>query len=361
MAEKIYNFAAGPAILPAPVLQEAQENLVSLPGVGMSLLEMSHRSKPVVEMIAGAEENIRKLAGIPENYQVLFLQGGASLQFSMIPMNLLSEDGKADHIVTGNFAKLALQDAQKVGPIRVAGSTESQDFVRVPYQEELDLDPDSDYVHITGNNTIYGTEWPTEPDVAKVPLVADLSSNIFSQPIDITRYGLIYAGAQKNLGAAGVTMVIIRDDLLARSSDTLPVMLNYNTHSKGNSAYNTPPVFSIYILGLVVKWLIDQGGLENMNRLNEDKSQVLYHQLDSSEFYRGHALPEHRSRMNVTFRLPSPELEAQFVSEATAAGLVELKGHRSVGGIRASIYNAFPKEGVETLVSFMKEFERTQG
>ena len=361
MAERIYNFAAGPAILPVPVLQEAQENLVSLPGVGMSLLEMSHRSKPVVEMIAGAEENIRKLAGIPDNYQILFLQGGASLQFSMIPMNLLSEDGKADHIVTGNFAKLALQDAQKVGTMRVAGSTESQDFVRVPYQEELELDPDSDYVHITGNNTIYGTEWPTEPDVAEVPLVADLSSNIFSQPIDITRYGLIYAGAQKNLGAAGVTMVIIRDDLLERSSDTLPVMLNYNTYSMGNSAYNTPPVFSIYILGLVVKWLIDQGGLENMNRLNEDKSQVLYHQLDSSEFYRGHALPEHRSRMNVTFRLPSPELEAQFVSEATTAGLVELKGHRSVGGIRASIYNAFPKEGVETLVSFMKEFERTQG
>ena len=361
MTERVFNFAAGPAMLPMPVLQEAQQELVSLCGAGMSLLEMSHRSKPVQGIIANAEQDIRGLAGIPDNYRILFLQGGASLQFPMVPMNLLTKGGKADHIVTGNFAKLALQDAQKVGNIRVAGSTEEQNFVRVPYQDELELDPESDYVHITGNNTIYGTEWPTEPDVANVPLVADLSSNIFSKPMDITKYGLVYAGAQKNLGAAGVTLVIIRDDLLSRSPENLPAMLNYNIHAKGNSAYNTPPVFSIYILGLVVKWLAEPGGLEHIEHLNKDKAQLLYDELDSSEFYRGHALPEHRSRMNVTFRLPSPELEAQFADESYAEGLVELKGHRSVGGIRASIYNAFPIDGVEALVSFMQEFERTHG
>ncbi len=357
----IYNFAAGPATLPAAVLEEAQKDLVSLPGVGMSLLEMSHRSKPVVEMIDTAEQDIRKLAGIPDNYRILFLQGGASLQFSMVPMNLLKPGGSADHIVTGNFANLALKDAQKVGDIRVAGSTEDSNHNRIPSQEELDLNPKADYVHFTGNNTIYGTEWPTEPDVGDVPLVGDLSSNIFSKPIDVSKYGLIYAGAQKNLGAAGVTLVLVRDDLLERSSDSLPAMLNYSVHAKGNSAHNTPPVFSIYILGLVVKWLAQQGGLEHMEHQNDDKAKLLYDELDSSEFFTGHAQGGHRSRMNVTFRLPSPELEAQFASEATAEGLVELKGHRSVGGIRASIYNAFPKQGVEALVSFMKEFERTHG
>ena len=219
----------------------------------------------------------------------------------------------------------------------------------------------AEHVHITGNNTIFGTEWPVEPEVADVPLVADLSSNIFSKPIDLTNYGLIYAGAQKNLGAAGVTLVVIRDDLLSRSPETLPVMLNYNTHSKANSAYNTPPVFAIYILGLVIKWITEQGGLEHMGRLNEDKARILYDELDSSEFYRGHALSQHRSRMNVTFRLPNPDLETQFIDESNAEGLVELKGHRSVGGIRASIYNAFPKDGVEALVSFMREFQRTRG
>ena len=357
----IYNFAAGPATLPAAVLEEAQRDLVSLPGVGISLLEMSHRSKPVIAMIDTAEQDIRKLAGIPDNYRVLFLQGGASLQFSMVPMNLLTPGGKADHIVTGNFANLALQDAQKVGDIRVAGSTEDRNHDRIPNQDELDLNPEADYVHFTGNNTIYGTEWSAEPDVGGVPLVGDLSSNIFSKPIDASKYGLIYAGAQKNLGAAGVTLVIVRDDLLSRSPDTLPAMLNYSVHAKGNSAHNTPPVFSIYILGLVVKWLAQQGGLEHMERQNEDKAKLLYDELDSSEFFRGHALAGHRSRMNVTFHLPDPELETRFAGKAAAEGLVELKGHRSVGGVRASIYNAFPKDGVETLVSFMKEFERTHG
>ena len=361
MVDQVYNFAAGPAVLPVQVLEEAQLDMVSMPGSGMSLLEMSHRSKPVIQVIEAAEEGIRNLAGIPDNYNVLFLQGGASLQFSMVPMNLLTPNGQGDHILTGNFAKLALQDAQKVGNIRVAGSTEDQEFARVPYQDELNLDPKSDYVHITGNNTIYGTEWPTEPDVADVPLVSDLSSNMFSKPIDTTKYGLIYAGAQKNLGAAGVTLVVIRDDLLQRSPDSLPAMLNYNTHAKANSAHNTPPVFAIYILGLVVKWLAEQGGLDQMAQLNQDKAQILYDVLDSSEFYRGLAQSDHRSKMNVTFRLPSQDLDAQFIGETTAAGLVELKGHRSVGGIRASIYNAFPKAGVEALVSFMKEFERTHG
>lgn len=356
-----YNFAAGPAILPAPVLQEAQENLVTFPGSGMSLLEMSHRSKPVQDMIQAAEDDVRALAGIPENYHILFLQGGASLQFSMVPMNLLTPGGKADHLITGSFANLAFKDAQKVGDVRVAGSSENTNYDRIPTPEDLNLDPDADYVHFTGNNTIYGTEWHVDPVVGNVPLVADLSSNIFSKPIDVSKYGLIYAGAQKNLGAAGVTLVLLRDDLLSRSPDSLPLMLNYNTHAKGHSAYNTPPVFSIYIMGLVVKYILQQGGLEKIGTQNADKARLLYNQLDSSEFFRGHAMQGSRSLMNVTFNLPSPELEAKFASDATSEGLVELKGHRSVGGIRASIYNAFPKKGVEALVSFMGEFERTNG
>jgi phosphoserine aminotransferase len=361
MTQRIYNFAAGPAVLPRPVLEEAQSDLLALPGAGMSVLEMSHRSPTIEHIIRSAEANVRNLAAIPDNYRVLFLQGGASLQFSMVPMNLLSPGGKADHIVTGSFAKLAFQDAQRVGRIDLAGSTESEGFVRVPDQHELQLDPAADYLHFTTNNTIFGTEWQTEPESGPVPLVADASSNIFSKPIAVSKYGLIYAGAQKNLGAAGVTLVIIRDDLLERCPPGLPVMLNYNTHSRSNSAYNTPPVFAVYILGQVVKWLLEQGGLEAMARRNQEKARLLYQAIDSSEFYRGHALTPHRSSMNVTFRLPSEELEGRFVNDAAESGLAELKGHRSVGGIRASIYNAFPLEGVEALVSFMREFERTRG
>jgi phosphoserine aminotransferase len=361
MTERIYNFAAGPAVLPLPVLEQAQRELVALPETGMSVLEMSHRSKTIEEIIAKAEEDIRQLADVPGNYKVLFLQGGASLQFSMVPMNLLTERGKADHIVTGYFAKMALNEARKVGQINVASSTEAQEFVRVPYQEELDLDPKADYVHITSNNTIYGTEWKSEPEVGEVPLVADTSSNMFSKPIDVSKYGLIYAGAQKNLGVAGVTVVIIREDLLSRSPQSLPAMLNYNTHVKARSAFNTPPVFAVYILGLVLQWLADQGGLAQMARRNQEKARLLYDVMDASEFYRGHALSEHRSMMNVTFRLPTEELEQRFVSDAAAAGMMELKGHRSVRGIRASIYNAMPREGVESLASFMQEFERTRG
>jgi phosphoserine aminotransferase len=361
MTERVHNFAAGPAVLPLPVLEQAQRELVALPETGMSVLEMSHRSSTIEGIIANAEEGIRQLAGVPSNYKVLFLQGGASLQFSMVPMNLLTENGKADHIVTGYFAKMALNEARKVGQINVAGSTEAQAFARVPYQEELDLDHDADYVHITSNNTIFGTEWKSEPQVGEVPLVADASSNIFSKPIDVSKYGLIYAGAQKNLGVAGVTLVIIREDLLSRSPQSLPAMLDYNTHVKARSAFNTPPVFAVYILGLVLKWLADQGGLAQMARRNQEKARLLYDVMDASEFYRGHALSEHRSMMNVTFRLPTEDLEQKFVSDAAAAGMMELKGHRSVGGIRASIYNAMPREGVESLASFMKEFERTHG
>ena len=361
MTDRVYNFAAGPAVLPLPVLEEAQRDLLAVPGVGISVLEMSHRSKTIIGIMESAEEDIRRLAAIPENYRVLFLQGGASMQFSMVPMNLLTPNGKADHVVTGSFAKLAFQDAQRVGQINLAGSTEAGGFVRVPDQDELELDPEADYLHFTTNNTIYGTQWSLEPETGGVPLVADASSNIFSKPIDVAKYGLIYAGAQKNLGAAGVTLVIIREDLLERSPSTLPAMLNYNTHVEGKSAYNTPPVFAVYILGLVVKWLLAQGGLGEMARRNAEKSQLIYDLIDSSEFFRGHALPPYRSTMNVTFRLPREELEARFVDHAAETGLCELKGHRSVGGIRASIYNAFPRDGVAALVSFMQEFERTQG
>ena len=361
MTSRIYNFSAGPAVLPLPVLEEAQRNLVELPGVGMSVLEISHRSKPFDEIIQGAEADIRKLAGIPDNYHVLFLQGGASLQFSMVPMNLLPPGGKADYVVTGSWSKKAIKEAQKVGHVNIAASTESENFTRVPAQNELKLDPEAAYVHITTNETIHGVEWKYDPKVGDVPLVNDSSSDMFSGPINIGNYALIYAGAQKNLAPAGLTVVIIRDDLLGRSPKGMHTMLDYNTHAANKSLYNTPPVFSIYIMRLVLRWLLDNGGLEVMKKRNEAKAKVLYDAIDASSFYRGHAAPDCRSLMNVTFRLPSEDLEKQFVAEATKAGLDGLKGHRSVGGCRASIYNAFPKDGVEALVAFMREFERTRG
>jgi phosphoserine aminotransferase len=361
MTERIFNFSAGPAVLPLAVLEEVQRDLISLPGVGMSVLEISHRSKAFDEIILGAEADMRKLAGIPDNYRILFLQGGASLQFSMVPMNILPEGGKADYILTGIWSKKALKEAKRVGQANVAATTEPENFSRIPRQEELTLDPAAAYVHFTTNNTIHGTEWKQEPQVGDVPLVGDASSDIFSHPIDVSKYGLIYAGAQKNLAPAGVTLVIIRDDLLARSPESLPTMLNYNTHAAERSLYNTPPVFAIYVMRLVLKWLLDQGGLEEMGRRNKEKAALLYDAIDATDFYRAHAEPDSRSLMNVTFRLPSEELEKQFISEATRAGLDGLKGHRSIGGCRASIYNAFPREGVEALVSFMKEFERTNG
>jgi phosphoserine aminotransferase len=358
---RIFNFSSGPAVLPLPVLEEAQRNLVSLPGVGMSVLEISHRSKPFDEILNAAQEDMRSIAGIPDNYKILFLQGGASMQFSMVPMNLLTGGLTADYIVTGDWGKKALKEAKKVGATSVAASTEDGNFKRIPKQAELKLTPGSAYVHMTTNNTIHGTQWQYMPDVAGANLVADSSSDIFSRPIDVSKYGLIYAGAQKNLGPSGVTVVIIREDLLARSADALPTMLNYKVQAENGSRYNTPPAFGIYILGLVLKWLKGQGGLTAIETINERKAAVLYTELDRTGFWAPHADKDSRSRMNITFRLGSEELEKKFVKEATAAGLDGLQGHRSVGGLRASIYNAFPEQGVTALVQFMQEFERTNG
>jgi phosphoserine aminotransferase len=358
---RIHNFSAGPAVLPVEVLEEAQRDLLSMPGVGMSILEISHRSKAFDEIIEGCEADLRALAGIPPNYHVLFLQGGASLQFSMVPMNILPPGGSADYIVTGAWSQKAVKEAKRVGTVKIAGSTQSENFTRVPKQSELTLDPAAAYVHITTNNTIFGTEWHEIPAVGDVPLVADTSSNMCSRPIDVARYGLIYAGAQKNLGPSGVTLVIVRDDLVARTPPSLPTMLQYGVHVENKSMYNTPPVFGVYIMRLVLRWFMKQGGLGAIEQRNIRKANKLYAEIDRTGFYRGHAHKDSRSRMNVTFRLPSEELEKKFSKEATAAGLDGLKGHRSVGGIRASIYNAFPEEGVDALVSFMKEFERTNG
>ena len=296
---------------------------------------------------------------MPANYKVLFLQGGASLQFSMVPLNLLAPGATADYIVTGGWAQKAVKEAQRVGTVHIAGTTEAENFARIPRQDELTLTPGAAYVHFTTNNTLFGTEWKREPAVGDVPLVADTSSDMFSRPIDVGEYGLIYAGAQKNLGPSGVTLVIVREDLLARSAKSLHTMLNYAVHAENGSMYNTPPCFGIYLMGLVMKWALAQGGLAAIGAVNERKAAALYAEIDRTGFYRGTAAKDSRSRMNVTFRLPSEELENAFVKAATAAGLDGLKGHRSVGGIRASIYNAFPEAGVTALVEFMREFERT--
>ena len=361
MTERIYNFSAGPAVLPVPVLEEAQRNLLSLPGVGMSVMEISHRSKTFDEIIGSAERGLRELLGLPENYHVLFLQGGASLQFSMIPMNFLPEGGSADYIVTGSWGKKAVKEARREGAVNIAATMADGGFTRIPADDEIKLDASAAYVHITTNETIEGVEWKREPEVGDVPLVADASSDILSHPIAVEKYALIYAGAQKNMGPSGVTLVIIRDDLLQRIPDGLHTMLDFRTHAENKSLYNTPNTWGIYIIDLVCKYLKEQGGLEGIERLNEEKAGLLYDTIDATDFYRGHADRDARSIMNVTFRLPSEELEKKFASEATAARLDGLKGHRSVGGIRASIYNAFPREGVEALVAFMKEFEKKNG
>ncbi|MEP6782063.1 MAG: 3-phosphoserine/phosphohydroxythreonine transaminase [Acidobacteriota bacterium] len=359
--QRLFNFSAGPAVLPVPVLEEAQRDLVALPGVGMSVLEISHRSKTFEGILAKTEQDLRALGKVPANYKVLFLQGGASMQFSMVPLNLLTPGGTADYIVTGGWAQKAVKEAQRVGTINIAGSTESENFNRIPRQDELKLTPGAAYVHMTTNNTLFGTEWTSEPKVGDVPLVADTSSDMFSRPIEVSKYGLIYAGAQKNLGPSGVTLVIIREDLLTRSQKSLHTMLNYATHAENGSMYNTPPCFGIYLMGLVMKWALAEGGLDAIAKHNERKAGKLYAEIDRSGFYRGTADKGSRSRMNITFRLPSEELEGKFVKESTAAGLDGLKGHRSVGGMRASIYNAFPEAGVDTLVSFMQEFEKKNG
>jgi phosphoserine aminotransferase len=358
---RIFNFSAGPAVLPRPVLEEAQRDLLALPGVGMSVLEISHRSKPFDKILAEAEADIRELGAIPSDYRVLFLQGGASLQFSMVPMNLLPAGGTADYIVTGVWSQKAVKEAKRQGTVHIAGSTEAGNFVRVPRQDELAFSAGPAYVHVTSNNTIYGTQWREMPDVGPAPLVCDASSDIFSRPIETSRYGLIYAGAQKNLGPSGVTLVIVRDDLVKRSPASLPTMLSYAVQAADGSRYNTPPVFGVYILGLVARWLKGIGGLAAIETVNERKAAKLYAEIDRTGFYRGHAEAGSRSRMNVTFRLGSEALEGDFAKAATAAGFDGLKGHRSVGGLRASIYNAFPEEGIDALVEFMREFERTHG
>lgn len=361
MTERIFNFSAGPAVLPVPVLEEAQRDMLSLPGVGMSVMEISHRSKTFDEIIGRAESGIRELLNVPENYRILFLQGGASLQFSMVPMNFLPSDGSADYIVTGSWGKKAVKEARRAGSVNIAATMADGGFTRVPGQDELSLDPRAAYVHITSNETIEGVQWKHEPATGDVPLVADASSDILSRAIPVVKYGLIYAGAQKNMGPSGVTLVIIRDDLLPRIRDGLHTMLDYRTHVENKSLYNTPNTWGIYIISLVCKWIADKGGIAGMERENNEKAQLLYDAIDATDFYRGHADADCRSTMNVTFRLPSEELEKKFTAEATAQGLDGLKGHRSVGGIRASIYNAFPSAGVEALVSFMRDFERRNG
>ncbi len=362
MEKRIYNFSAGPAILPENVLKEAQENLMTLPGVGMSILEISHRSKTFDKIIVDAKSDLKELMGISDDYSILFLQGGASLQFSMIPLNLMPPANKADYIVTGSWSKKAVKEAKRVGTVNISASTEEGKFKRIPKQEELKLDPGASYVHFTSNNTIYGTEFHYEPEVGKVPLVCDASSDILSRKINVNKYSLIYAGAQKNMGPSGVTFIIIKKDMVERSSDSLHTMLNYKTHVDADSLYNTPTVFGIYIIGLVTKWLKKNGGLDAMYKTNKEKADLLYKCIDDSGgYYKGHAEKDSRSLMNITFNLNSEELEKKLIDEALKSGFSGLKGHRSVGGLRASIYNAFPKKGVEDLVSFMKDFQKKNG
>ncbi len=355
---RIYNFSAGPGVLPLLVLEQIQADLLNYQGAGMSVLEMSHRSTQFEAIIHQTEADLRALLGIPANYKVIFLQGGASLQFAMLPMNLLPAGASADYILTGAWSQAAFKEAKKLGQVRVAASSEAANFNYIPAQTELALDAQAAYLHFTSNNTIFGTQWATEP-AATVPLACDASSDFLSRPLDVSKYGIVYAGAQKNAGPAGVTMVIIREDLLERVPEKLPAMLDYKLQAEKESLYNTPPTFSIYVVGLVVRWLLDMGGLREIARRNETKAGLLYEAIDASQgFYRGHARTDSRSLMNVTFRLPSEELEKRFVKETTAAGLDGLKGHRSVGGLRASLYNAFPLEGVEALVQFMTDFQR---
>lgn len=359
MSKRIYNFSAGPAILPEEVLKEAQEDMLSYKGSGMNVMEMSHRSKIYDEIFTGAMADLRKLLDIDDNYTILFLQGGATLQFSMVPMNLMPPKNKADYIVTGSWSKKAVKEAKRVGTVNIAGSTEEEKFTRLPKQDELKLDSDAAYVHYTSNNTIFGTQYRTEPEVGDVPLVCDASSDILHKKIDVNKYGLIYAGAQKNMGPAGVALVIIRNDLLERSTDDLHTYMNYQIHADKDSLYNTPATYSVYIMELVYKWLLNLGGLDKMYEMNKEKAAILYDYIDNSDgYYKGTVSKEDRSLMNVTYRMPSEELEKKFIAEASEKGFVGLKGHRSVGGLRASIYNAFPKKGVEDLVEFMKEFKK---
>ncbi len=355
MAKK-YNFYAGPAILPQEVMKKAQGELLDFNGIGLSIMEISHRSKDFEGVINTAEAKIRSLLGVPENYTVMFLQGGASLQFGMIPMNLL-KGKKADYVHTGEWAKKAIKEAKLFGTVNVAASSEDKGFNYIP--EKFGFSPDAQYVHLTSNETIGGIQWPKFPDTNGVPKVIDMSSDIFSRKIDFSDVGMIYAGAQKNIGPAGVTLVIMRNDLVAACAEGLTTMLSYKTHAKEKSLYNTPPCFAIYIIKLVMDWIEAKGGLAAVEKINEQKAKAIYDAIDNSDgYYKGTANVKDRSKMNVTFRLPSEELEEKFINEAKKAGFIGLKGHRSVGGCRASIYNAMDLEGVQALVQFMQKFAK---
>ncbi len=361
--KRAYNFNAGPAVLPVEVLQQAQAELLDFRGTGMSVMEISHRSKEFESVIQTAEADLRELLAIPSNYKVLFLQGGASLHFAMIPMNFRSAGASADYIVTGSWSKKAIEEAQKLGTTRTAANLKAENFTRTPTQQELDLDPKAAYLYFTSNETIHGVEFFKEPVApAGVPLICDTSSDFVSRPVEVSKYAMLYAGAQKNAGPAGVVVAIIRDDMLERVPANLPAMLDYKLMAENGSLYNTPPCWSIYIVGLVFQWAKKLGGLEAVAKRNRDKADVVYKAIDESGgFYRGHAKPESRSLMNVTFRLPTEELEATFASEAKKLGMIGLKGHRSVGGMRASVYNALPMEAVEELSKFMKDFQKKNG
>lgn len=349
-------------MLPESVLRRAADEMLDYQGSGQSVMEMSHRSKVYQGIIDGAEALLREVMGVPDNYKVLFLQGGASSQFAMIPMNLMTGSGKADYVVTGQWAKKAYKEAARYGNARVVASSEDKTFSYIPRLNPADFDPEADYFYICMNNTIYGTVYHDLPDTGKVPLVADASSCILSRPMDVSKFGLLYAGAQKNMGPAGVTVVMIREELLGRAMEQTPTMFNYQIHADNGSMFNTPPCYSIYMVKLVLEWIRDEiGGLENMQKRNEAKANLLYDFLDNSRLFRGTVVPEDRSLMNVPFVTGDAELDAAFVKAATEAGFVNLKGHRSVGGMRASIYNAMPLEGVEKLVDFMKKFEKEHG
>ncbi|WP_295400149.1 3-phosphoserine/phosphohydroxythreonine transaminase [uncultured Thiocystis sp.] len=358
---RVFNFSAGPAMLPESVLRQAQDEILDWQGSGMCVAEMSHRGKEYLSIAAQAESDLRELLKVPVNYKVLFLQGGASSQFAAVPMNLLRGGGAADYLNTGSWSKKAISEARRYCAVNVAATTEDSKFTRAPSQDELKLADGAAYVHYTPNETIEGVEFPYVPDTAGIPLVADMSSTLLSRPIDVARFGLIYAGAQKNIGPAGLTIVIVREDLLGQPIAGTPTMFDYKIHADNDSMYNTPATYAWYLAGLVFKWLKDLGGLDAMAAINARKAKLLYDTIDASDFYANPVQPDARSWMNVPFTLANPELDETFLKEAKAANLTTLKGHRSVGGMRASIYNAMPEAGVEALVAFMREFERRQG
>ncbi|RMG01367.1 MAG: 3-phosphoserine/phosphohydroxythreonine transaminase [Nitrospirae bacterium] len=355
---RVYNFSAGPAALPEDVLKRAQEEMLDYQGTGMSVMEMSHRSKEFVSIAENAEKTLREIMEIPENYKVLFLQGGASSQFAMVPMNLLRGKKTMDYLNTGYWSKKAIAEASRFGEVNVVASSEDTNFSTIPPVDSWKINPDSAYLHYTPNETIGGVEFHFVPEVGNLPLVVDMSSNILSRPVEVNRFGLIYAGAQKNIGPAGLTIVILREDLIGDPIPGTPTMFDYATHSKANSMYNTPPTYAWYIAGLVFEWIKEKGGLKKMEEINERKAEKLYNYIDNSDFYSNPVSKDARSRMNVPFTLKNPDLDGKFLEEAGKRGLVNLKGHRSVGGMRASIYNAMPEEGVMALIEFMEEFEK---